>query len=60
MNPKDEAIAPSPAPGPEPMEYKKPRLRKIRLAAEETLSTGCKIAGVCDVLGYPNPTGGGS
>ena len=40
--------------------YRKPKLRKIKLAAEEVLSTGCKIAGVCDVLGFPNPTGAGS
>ena len=40
--------------------YRRPVLRKISLAAEEVLSTGCKVAGVCDLPGYPNPTGAGS
>ncbi len=30
--------------------YRKPRFRKIELAAEEVLTTGCKQASVCDVL----------
>ena len=31
--------------------YHAPRLRKLKLAADEILSTGCKVAGVCDVPG---------
>jgi hypothetical protein len=58
--PIDHNIAESQSAVVETVEYSKPKLRKIRLAAEEVLTTGCKIGGVCDVLGYPNPTGAGS
>ena len=44
--------------------YRKPRLRRIKLAAEEVLTTGCKMAGTCDLpfdpVFNPNPTGAGS
>jgi hypothetical protein len=47
-----------------PGAYRKPRLRKIKLAAEEVLTTGCKMAGTCDQpfdpIFNPMPTGAGS
>ena len=47
-----------------PGSYRKPRLRKIKLAAEEVLTTGCKMAGTCDQpfdpIFNPMPTGAGS
>lgn len=41
--------------------YQKPILRKIHLAAEEVLSTNCKVGGVCDLPTHmPEPNGAGS
>ena len=40
----------------EPVAYRAPTLRKIHLAADEVLSSGCKVAGVCDIL--PIESGG--
>ncbi len=34
--------------------YRKPRLRRIRLAAEEVLAPGCKLSGGGSAVGAPS------
>lgn len=38
--------------------YERPRLARVDLALDETLSAGCKLAGTCDLPPFPTSDGG--
>jgi hypothetical protein len=49
---------PEPETAPPKRPYERPRLERVDLALDETLSAGCKLAGTCDLPPFPVSDGG--